>query len=129
MKFPYLEFDDKFLPIVPIKLMGKNSEWVEFKAFVDSGAGYSIFAFDIADVLGINAETGNKEFVKIGDGSFIEVFTFKLRVIIADKEFDAKIGFSRGLGVGFNIIGRQDIFHDFRICFDESEKIVEFIPR
>ncbi len=128
MRFPYSGFEGKYLPIVPIKLKGKE-DWVEFKAFVDSGAGYSVFAFDIADILGIEAESGNKEYVKIGDGSFIEVFTFNLRVMVADKEFDAKIGFSRGLGVGFNIIGRQDIFHKFKVCFDETEKAVEFIPK
>lgn len=115
------------MPIIPVKLKGK--EWVEFQAFVDSGAGYSIFMFDIADVLGIALEKGNKEYVKIGDGSFIEVFTFKLPVIIADKEFESKIGFSRGLGVGFNVIGRQDVFHNFKVCFDDSENSVEFMPK
>ena len=127
MRFPYLQFDDKYLPIIPVKLKGVEG-WVEFKAFVDSGAGYSIFMFDIAEVLGIHLERGEKEFVKIGDGSFIEVFTFKLRVMIDEKEFDAKIGFSRGLGVGFNIIGRQDIFNNFKVCFDETGKSVDFIP-
>ena len=28
-----------------------------------------------------------------------------------------------------NIIGRLDIFDRFKICFDESEKIVEFYPK
>lgn len=28
-------------------------------------------------------------------------------------EFDAKIGFSRGLGIGFNILGRHDIHAEF----------------
>ena len=40
-------------------------------------------------------------------------------------EFEAEIGFSRQLGIGFNIIGRKDIFERFVICFDESNKIVE----
>ena len=38
------------------------------------------------------------------------------------------IGFSRRLGIGFNIIGRKDIFERFKICFDEKEKMVEFYP-
>lgn len=127
MRFSYLEYEGKYLPIVPIKVKGK--EWVEFQAFVDSGAGYSIFKVSAAEILGIDIEKGNKEFVKIGDGSFIEVFTFKIPVFIADKQFEAKIGFSRGLGIGFHIIGRQDIFHNFKVCFDETEKIVEFKPK
>lgn len=125
MKFNYVEFEGKYLPVIPIKVKGK--EWVEFKAFVDSGAGYSVFKASAAEILGFDIEKGNKEFVKIGDGSFIEVFTFRLPVSIADKEFEAKIGFSHSLGIGFHIIGRQDIFHNFKICFNETEKTVELI--
>ena len=127
MKFSYREFEGKYLPLVPIKVKGK--EWIEFQAFVDSGAGYSIFRASAAEILGVKLETGNKEFVKIGDGSFIEVFTFKLNVSIAGIELDAKIGFSHGLGIGFHIIGRQDVFHNFKVCFDETNKNIEFIPK
>lgn len=127
MKFPYLEFEGKYLPIAPIKI--KGSEWVEFKVFVDSGAGYSIFKASAAEILGLDIEKGEKDFVKIGGGSFIEVFNFKLPVSIADKAFEAKIGFSRSLGIGFHIIGRHDIFENFKVCFDEVERHVEFIPK
>lgn len=127
MKFSYLEFEGKYLPMIPIKI--KGSDWVEFQAFVDSGAGFSVFKMSAAEILGLDIEKSKREFVKIGDGSFIEVFSFKLPVDIADKEFEAKVGFSRGLGVGFHIIGRLDIFDNFKVCFDEIEKSVEFIPR
>jgi hypothetical protein len=40
--------------------------------------------------------------------------------------FDAAIGFSKQLGIGFNIIGRKDVFERFIVCFDEKEKFVEF---
>ncbi|MEK6888442.1 MAG: hypothetical protein AABX14_05860 [Candidatus Aenigmatarchaeota archaeon] len=127
MRFPYLEYEGKYLPMVPIKLKGKD--WVEFLAFVDSGAGYSVFKASAAKILGLEMENGKKEFVKIGDGSFIEVFTFKFPVSVGTHEFEAKIGFSRGLGIGFHIIGRTDIFNNFRICFDETERCVEFTPK
>ena len=57
------------------------------------------------------------------------VYIHNVRVRIADEEFEAAVGFSRHLGIGFNIIGRLDIFDRFTVCFDESEKIVEFYPR
>ena len=49
MRFPYIQFDNKHLPVVPLKI--KGGEWVEFKAFVDTGAGYSIFPFEIAELI------------------------------------------------------------------------------
>ena len=127
MRYPYLEFEGKYLPVIPIRIKGK--EWVEFQAFVDSGASYSVFKASAADILGLDLDKGGREFVKIGDGSFIEVFTFKLVLSVAEKEFEAKIGFSRGLGAGFHIIGRQDIFERFKVCFDDAERHAEFLPK
>lgn len=114
----------------PWSLSGlKGKEWVEFRAFVDSGAGFSIFTYDALEVLGLDVRKGKREFVKIGDGSFIEVFAFRLPVKLAGREFEAKVGFSRSLGVGFNIIGRRNIFDRFRVCFDDLEKFVEFTAK
>jgi len=124
MKVPYIRFEDKYLPVVPIKIKGK--EWVQFEGFVDTGASFSIFHSEAAEILGLELEKGKKQFVKVGDGSFVEVFVFNLKVMFAGKEFTAKIGFSRDLGIGFNIIGRETIFDEFKICFDESERYLEF---
>ena len=39
------------------------------------------------------------------------------------------IGFSHRLGIGFNVLGQEDIFGRFRICFDRKERIVEFYSK
>ena len=127
MKFSYLKLRSKLAPIVPIELKGR--EWVSYDAYVDSGAGYSVFHSDAADDLEIKLEDGKKAYITVGDGSQIIVYLHKVPVRIADQELEAILGFSRHLGIGFNIIGRLDLFDGFRICFDESEKIVEFYPK
>ncbi len=128
MRFDYTEFQGRFLPIVPIRIKG-GKEWVTFRAFVDSGAGYSIFQAEMADILGLKLEKGEENYVTVGDGSQIKVYIHRVKVEIAGQEFEATIGFSRHLGIGFNIIGRLDVFSKFRICFDEKEKLVEFHPK
>ena len=55
----------------------------------------------------------------------IAVYFHKLPVKFSEIEFEAEIGFSKQLGIGFNIIGRKDIFERFVICFDEKRKVVE----
>jgi len=50
-----------------------------------------------------------------------------LKIKFAGREFEARIGMSRKLGIGFDIIGRKDFFENFKICFDEKNKIVEAI--
>ena len=127
MKFPYVKLRDKLAPIVPIRFNVKE-EWIEFKAYVDSGASYSIFHSNITEILGLKLEEGKKDYITVGDGSQIIVYLHKIIVKIAGQEFESTTGFSRNLGIGFNIIGRLDIFDRFIICFVESEKIVEFSP-
>lgn len=104
-----------------------SSTETEFKAYVDSGASYSIFRAEITDILGLRLEKGEKIYVTVGDGSLIPVYLHQITVQLAEETFSAAIGFSRQLGIGFNIIGRKDIFEKFKVCFNEKEKIVEFI--
>jgi len=89
MKFDYRFAEGQFLPIINLKLSGKE-EWVESTAYVDSGASYSIFHAEIAEILSLDLE--------------------------------------KGIGVGFNIIGRKSIFDKFLVCFHEKDKYMEFSP-
>ena len=125
MKFSYIKLRERYLPIIPLKIKGENG-WTIYNAFVDSGAGYSIFQSDVAEDLNLKLEEGRREYVTVGDGSLIIVYVHRLEIQIGDEEFEAWIGFSRQLGIGFNIIGRKDIFERFTICFDEQEKVVAF---
>ena len=92
MKFPYVKYNNRYLPIVSIEMKAKE-DWVVFDAYVDSGAGYSIFHTDVAGILGIDIEQGRESFVVVGDGSRIKVYIHNLEVRLADKEFRAVIGF------------------------------------
>lgn len=129
MRFPYIQFRGKFSPIVPIRFRREDGDWVEFKAYVDSGAGFSIFHADDTEILGLKLEEGEREYVTVGDGSLIPVYSHRVTIQVAEEEFEAMIGFSRRLGIGFNILGRKDVFERFKICFDEREKNVEFIAK
>src|SRR5574341_1727238 len=120
MKFPYVDLRGRLLPIVPVEVNN-----IEFYAFVDSGATFSIFHSDIAEILDIKIEDGEKVFVTVGDGSLIPVYLHELRVKFAGKDFNASIGMSKKLGIGFDIIGRKSFFENFKICFDEKNKTVE----
>jgi len=127
MKFKYQQKHGKHLPIIPIKLKSVDGEWVIFDAYVDSGASYSVFTEEIGEILGIDVEKGNKIHITVGDGSFITVYLHNVDVKIGNEEFNATIGFSKHLGIGFNILGRKDFFERFKVCFDEIKKTVEFL--
>lgn len=104
------------------------SEWIKFKAYIDTGASFCLFHADVAEVLGIKLEEGEKREMILGDGDSIAVYVHQVKVLLAGKEFIASIGFSKDLKIHFYILGRQDIFEHFVICFHEKEKMIEFTP-
>jgi hypothetical protein len=125
IEFAYTKYRDIMVPVIPIKMKGQD-RWFEFWAFVDSGATYYIFASKEAEDLGVEIKQGKRIMVVVGDGSYIPVYLFKIPVSIGDIEFTAEIGFSEKLGVGFNLLGRRDIFDLFKVCFSDREEKVTF---
>ena len=124
MKFEYVNIRGNFLPIVPIEIKGRE-EWVVLRAFVDTGASQSIFHSGFAEVLGIEVEEGKEINVMVGDGSFIPVYLHTVKVKFAEEHFNATIGFSKRLGVEFNILGRKDFFDRFIFTFNDYHKVLE----
>ncbi len=128
MRFPYFQLEpNSFAPIITLKIFGKTGAF-NFEAYIDSGASISIFNTDRAEILGIDYTKGRKIHLTVGDGGLIEVFVHKLTVELGEYKFAAEIGFSKQLGVGFNLLGRQGFFDRFRICFDDKHRFVELHP-
>ena len=126
--FSYKIFRNVPSPIISFKIKGPK-KWFGLEAYVDSGAFISIFAFKDAFRIGINPEKGRKIFVIVGDGGSIPVFLHKLNVKIGNIPFQATIGFSERLGVGFNLLGRKDFFAHFDITFSDRKKTIIFNPK
>ncbi len=125
MKFNYQFFEGEHLPIIPISIKRKE-EWIDFDAYIDTGASTCLFPADVAEILNIPLEKGEVKKVILGDGNTITVYIHSLLISLAGKEFVAPIGFSKGLGINFAIIGRKGIFEQFVISFNEKEKWIEF---
>ena len=102
------------------------SQWQAIELYLDSGATYTILRPRFAQDLGFDWAAGQKVFVQVGDGSRIPVYLHKLRMQIGAVCFKATVGFSDKLGVGFHLLGRQDVFEQFKICFHEKRKVVSF---
>lgn len=125
LEFDYIPYKGLYVPMIPVKFKC-GDEWYERWAFVDSGATYSIFHPREFAGTGIEHGQGRKQMVIVGDGSFIPVNFLKLHIKIGEMEVNATIGFSEHLGVGFNLLGRKDIFDNFKVCFSDSKKVVSF---
>ena len=121
MIYPYI--DDE--PIVSLDIQTKDEGWIKVNAYIDSGAGFSVFHSDYAEALGLELESGKKIFLTVGDGGQIPAYVHKIPVKFAGKRFQAEIAFSPSLGVGTNLLGLVSFFEQFSICFHHVKKYVE----
>ena len=109
------------MPIIPITIQN-HKVWV----YVDSGATFSMIGAAEASDMGIDWQSGKRQMVVVGDGSFIPVFIHNLKIQIGTTEITVPIGFSERLGVGFNLLGRSGVFNQFEVCFNDRARRVTF---
>ena len=124
---PYTLYKGRWAPIIPVEFHGPRG-WIPIWTYVYSGASFSILATASAERLGVRVSSGTRTNVVVGDGGLIPVYIHRLPVRIGRVELRAHIGFSPRLGVGFDLLGRQDIFTHFDVTFSDSRRAVAFRP-
>lgn len=126
MKFTYQKSLESILyPIIELRV-GYQEDYLKIFALIDSGATISIFKQEIADILGIKIESG-KEVMMRGVAGRIQGYIHNVKVKIAGKDFVMPVVFSKEYLVSFNLLGRSAFFEQFKITFDEKNKLVELI--
>lgn len=95
-------------------------------ALVDSGATISIFTQDIAQKLNLPINKG-KEIYLGGVGGRIKGYIHDIKLEIADKKLSIPVVFSYEYTVSFNLLGRQGVFKNFKITFEEKDYLVKLI--
>ena len=127
MKFSYQLFRGSYYPIIPV-IIAKGAKKVNTSAVIDSGASVSIFNGSTGRELGLQIEDGEKRIFQGASAKLIG-YMHEVRIAVAGKEIACRVAFSDELNTSFNLIGREDIFGNFIICFDEAERKIEFTPK
>lgn len=112
-----------FFPLVDIFVYRKNYAARIF-TLVDSGATISIFREDVALQLDLKIEDG-KEIYLGGVGGRIKGYVHELEIEVAGKRFLCPIVFSYEYLVSFNLLGREAVFNQFRIIFEEKKNLLK----
>lgn len=108
----------RFAPIVYLQVWTGN-RWLYLQAYVDSGASWSVFHVDVAKLLGINLSKAKRRYVELGNGSVLPIYLQRIKVRFAGVEFVVPAGFSDGLHMGFNLMGRAGFFNRFSMSFND----------
>jgi len=96
------------------------------EAYLDSGAFYSIFKMGVATELGLDLSKAKERMFVVADGSFIPARLIKLPLEIGGRRKIAEVAFSDRLNIGFNLLGRKDVFESFdEVIFRERRKEIE----
>ena len=124
VEFPYLkDAQGRYAPIVYLQVWTGN-RWLYLQAYVDSGASWSVFHVDVAQLLGINLKKAKRRYVTLGNGSVLPIYLQRIKVRFAGMEFAAPAGFSDALRMGFNLMGRAGFFDRFLMCFNDRARML-----
>ncbi|MEW6069928.1 MAG: hypothetical protein AB1485_04865 [Candidatus Thermoplasmatota archaeon] len=127
IKIKYEQIGAKFFPVINIRLIAKNRA-ITTKAYVDSGATYSIFNAGLARILQVDYKRGKKVY-PLGVSGHICAYLCNIKMGIEDVEIPCEVLFSDEIVTKFNIIGRCGIFEKFRVCFDDVERTLYLYPK
>ena len=123
-EFPYLrDAQGRYAPIIYLQAWTGN-RWLYLQAYVDSGASWSVFHVDVAQLLGIKLARAKRRYIALGNGSVLPIYLHHIKVRFAGTEFSAPAGFSDALRVGFNLLGRAGFFDRFAMCFDDRARVL-----
>ena len=115
----------RWLPIIPVSLTWRGVS-LRSEAYLDSGAFYSIFKMGVAAELSIDLFRSKQRMFVVADGSFIPAKLIKLPIEIGGRRRIAEVAFSDRLNIGFNLLGRKDVFEGFdEVIFRERRREVE----
>ena len=123
-EFPYLkDAQGRYAPIVYLQVWTGN-RWLYLQAYVDSGASWSVFHVDVAQLLGIKLTKAKRRYVSLGNGSVLPIYLARVKVRFAGEEFLVPAGFSDALRMGFNLMGRAGFFDRFLMCFNDRARLL-----
>jgi len=127
-EFPYMkDAQGRYAPIVYLQVWTGN-RWLYLQAYVDSGASWSVFHLDVAQLVGLKLNKAKRRYITLGNGSVIPIYLARVRVRFAGKEFSVPAGFSDALRIGFNLLGRAGVFTRFETSFNDRARLLTLTP-
>lgn len=92
-----------------------------FEALVDSGSSICIFTSQLARVLGLSLQSGEKGFTVGVSGERSVIYYHRLALHVAGEVLRVRVAFSEHLPLP-GLLGRSGFFDHFRVIFDPSSE-------
>jgi hypothetical protein len=124
--FPYKQNSKgDFFPVIDLYI-AYTKDFERTYALIDSCATISIFTQDIAQKLNLPINKGEEIYLG-GVGGRIKGYMHKMKVKLANQNLIIPVVFSYEYFVSFNLLGRESVFKNFKIIFEEKDYLVKLI--
>ena len=117
---PYLWKGAQAFPVADVTFEAARFP-LTVKALVNSGASFSVFRAEVLECLRIPLSHGRRLYLE-GIGGRILGYLHRLPVRVGGVRFPLTVVFSQELAVSFNLLGRDNFFHNFLVTFDERRR-------
>jgi hypothetical protein len=108
-----------YRPTARILLQSTKNEWYAFRVYIDSGADMSLFTRADAKLLGLDLYKGEYRPI-IGVGrTLIPAYTHRIKMKLEETTLNVNTSFADSDEVP-RLLGRTDIFKNFKITFNEQ---------
>jgi hypothetical protein len=131
--FPYMPEPDAagrlvFRPYVRIHLQAADETWHLFEPFPDAGADLTLLREDDCEKLGYPPTAGQEGSIRGVCSGSTPIYIHTLRMRLGTEEFNCRVAFAVGAQVPRRL-GRQGVFQQFKVCYDDVRQVIEFITR
>lgn len=125
MKFKYKKFGSILRPVIPLEITNGGIT-VPYEVLVDSGADFCIFDAGIAEVLGIDLQSGTAARVGGITGVVETYYVHPVTLSVGGWPYHVDVGFLPNIArMGYGVVGQKGFFDKFVVKFDLSKEEIE----
>lgn len=115
-----------YRPVAEIYLKASSGQWIKFNPYIDSGADVTLIPLSLGKLLGLEIDQSQIEEISGIRGSVPVIYT-KVSLRIGDKEILTQVAWALLEEVP-PLLGRTDIFDNFKVTFDQKIGTITFVP-
>lgn len=102
-----------------------QSDWWPLNLHIDTGAEITVLRRSDAIELGIPLESGEFAIIHGVGGGEVDSYVHRVLMRLGEAEFPCEIAFTT-TDAEPRLLGRKDVFMQFKVCFDDVAQITEF---
>lgn len=141
MKFPYQKYPaiptkafpnrkNVLRPVIPISIFDKSGKEYRYATLIDSGADHNMFHAEMGELIGLNVRSGKPiEFWGV-TGDKQTAYFHQIEIAVGGYKYKIYCGFVYDFkNLTYGILGQDDFFKLFIVCFDLAKERLELKPK